>query len=47
MLTAFSILRDHLLHRLARIQIEAPIGKMLMGTLVLYGALCAYGFTQL
>jgi hypothetical protein len=45
MLTAFTTLRDHLLHRLARI--EAPVGKMLVGTLMLYGALCAYGFTQL
>lgn len=51
MLTSFKILRDHLLRRIpekwADTRFEPPVGKMLVATLMLYGALCAYGFSQL
>lgn len=47
MLTAFQILCDHLLRRLPSAHREAPVGTMLIATLVVYGALCAYGFSRM
>jgi hypothetical protein len=47
MLTAFKILRDHLKQNMPSLHREPPVGAMLISTLVVYGALCAYGVSQL
>jgi|GEM_PF-2946762 len=47
MFTRFAILKDLFLLRLSDKRRDPPVGRMLLGTLLVYGCLCAYGISQL